>query len=106
MSVSLKEDEYHIYMTRLLSQSLSWILPANLKNHPLFLTDIPNWMEYHAKLNKKYRIFLHFISSFDGISYKVNKIQPPVLLFLIVYISFYISKYQLLQFSSTSFNIT
>ena len=36
---------------------------------------------------------------------KICKIEPPDLLFLVVFISFYISRYHFSQFSRTSFNI-
>ena len=41
--------------------------------------------------------FLHFISSFEGTPLKICKIQPPDFLFLVIFISFYISRYHFSQ---------
>ena len=65
------------------------------------------WIEYQLKSNEKYMPFLHFISHFEGsyTSYKSLKIKPLDLLFL-VFISFYISRYQFLQIFRTSLKQT
>ena len=50
--------------------------------------------------------FFHCISRFEVLHINIFKIQPPDLLFLVVFISFYISRYHFPQFFRTSFNIT
>ena len=42
-------------------------------------------------------LFLHFISSFEGTPLKICKIPPPDLLFLVIFIGFYISRYHFSQ---------
>ena len=59
----------------------------------MFLTDKSKWIEYQPKSGEKYMPLLYFISSFEHTSYKTRKIEPPDLLFLVVFISFYISRY-------------
>ena len=53
-------------------------------------------------------VFLHtfftFVSSFEGTSYKNLKIQPPDLLFIFAFTSFYVSRYHLSKTFRTSFN--
>ena len=54
----------------------------------LFLTEnkkISKWIEYQPKSKEKYKSFLHCISSFEGTPLKICKIQPPDLLFLVVF---------------------
>ena len=72
---------------------LNEFCPLSKKTHPyLFLTNnikmdsIPNKIKWNI-----HALFLHYISSFEGTytSYKICKIEPPDLLFMVVFISFY-----------------
>ena len=58
---------------------------------------ISRWIEYQPKSNKKYMLFLLCISSFEGTSYKYWKMLSPDLLFVVVFISFYISWFHFLK---------
>ena len=69
-----------------------------MKKHPL-LDGIP------TKIKWKNTPCLHCISSFEGTSYKELLNKPPDLLFLVFYISFYISRHHFLQIFRFSLNI-
>ena len=71
--------------------TLKRFCPSSKKNPtPLFLTENIKIDRIPTKI--RCMPFLHCISSFEGTSYKICKTQPPDLLFLVVFISFYISR--------------
>ena len=79
---------YKQLSSRLIDFSVQQNLPT-----PLFLTNNIKLDEITTKFNEKYKPVLHFILSFEDTSYKNYKIQLPFILFLVVLISCYISKY-------------
>ena len=81
--------------------------PSPLPPPALFLTDNIKMAEYQTKSNKKYMLFLHYIifQVLKVLLIKIFKVQPPDLLFIIVFITFYISRYHFSQSFRTSFNI-
>ena len=67
---------------------------------------ISRWKEYLPKSNEKCMPFLHCMSSCEVILLiKICKIQLPDPLFLVIFISYYISRYHFSQIFRTSFNI-
>ena len=59
------------------------------------------WIKYQPKSVEKYMSFLHCISSLKVCLVKNCEIQPSDLLFLVVFISFYISRYYFSQIFRT-----
>ena len=55
------------------------------KANPCSKRPILSWMEYQEKLNEKYTLVLHCISSFEGTSYK--NLQDNIVVFPVIFIS-------------------
>ena len=85
------------------------IKPTPLPQPVLNAWTISRLIKYQPKSNEKYMPFLHLIEFqvLKVILVKTWKIQPPDLLFLVVFIrrSFYISRYHFTKIFRTSFNI-
>ena len=85
------------------------IKPTSFPQPVLNAWTISRLIKYQPKSNEKYMPFLHWIGFqvLKVILVKTWKIQPPDLLFLVVFIrrSFYISRYHFSKIFRTSFNI-
>ena len=85
------------------------IKPTSFPQPVLNAWTISRLIKYQPKSNEKYMPFLHWMEFqvLKVILVKTWKIQPPDLLFLVVFIrrSFYISRYHFSKIFRTSFNI-
>ena len=75
-----------------------------LPSPPCSKQTISKWIEYQPKSNKKYPLYTVF-QVLEVLLIKKFKIQPLDLLLLVIFISFYISRYHLPQIFKTSFSI-